>query len=167
VWDWLGSLPLATAALATGVVRRRRSLVGDPLRMSDGQVYEPFRHTVKDPDAWRPDTSPAVLQARFHLLGTRADQRAFHWLFRHVCIVTTPFFVGLPGYRSKLWMTDPATGDYAGLYEWDSFREAQAYVRGLMPILRALSRAGSVSYEIVADTTVEEYLGISSTPAAA
>jgi hypothetical protein len=75
-----------------------------------------------------------------------------------VCIVTTPFFVGVRGFRSKLWMVDPATGDFAGLYEWDDAVSARAYAERLARVLRALSAPGSVSYELVEGLTVEDYL---------
>jgi len=81
-----------------------------------------------------------------------------------VCIVTTPFFVGLPGFRSKLWMVDPATGDFAGLYEWDDATTARAYAEGLSRVLRLLSAPGSVGYELVEGTTVAEYLSRSTQP---
>jgi hypothetical protein len=75
-----------------------------------------------------------------------------------VCIVTTPFFVGLPGFRSKLWMVDPATGDFAGLYEWDDRATAHAYAEGLAKVLRLLSSAGSVSYELTEGVDLDDYL---------
>jgi hypothetical protein len=84
--------------------------------MSDGRAYVPFRHTRKGPAFWSDEQPPAVLQPRFHLGPLPARRRRLHRLFRVVCIITTPFFVGLPGFRSKLWMVDPATGDFAGLY---------------------------------------------------
>ncbi len=49
---------------------------------------------------------PAVLQPRFHLGILTPRRRRLHALFRVVCIVTTPFFVGIRGFRSKLWMVD-------------------------------------------------------------
>ena len=75
-----------------------------------------------------------------------------------MCIVTTPFFVGLPGFRSKLWMVDPETGDFAGLYEWDDAPTARAYAEGLSKVLRLLSVRGSVSYELRTGCSVDEYL---------
>jgi hypothetical protein len=99
-----------------------------------------------------------VLQPRFHLAVLPARRRRLHALFRVVCIVTTPFFVGLPGFRSKLWMVDPATGDFAGLYEWNDAEGAVAYAEGLARVLRMLSTRGSVTYEVVPDLTVAAYL---------
>jgi hypothetical protein len=87
----------------------------------------------------------------------RAGQPLRFWVFERVCILTTPFFVGLAGFRSKLWMVDRSTGDFAGLYQWDGQADAIAYAEGLSKILRALSVRGSVGYEVVPGT-VDDYL---------
>ncbi|MGD9705852.1 MAG: hypothetical protein AB7Q42_23780 [Acidimicrobiia bacterium] len=156
---WVRSFPTAARDLLT---RRTHSArgghIGQELRMSDGRTYTAFRRTVKDPDAWSTSSPPAVLQPRFHLgvLGPR--RRWARALFRVTCIVTTPLFVGLKGFRSKMWLEDPETGDYAGLYEWDDAELAQSYAEGLARVLRRLSTDGSVSYEIVPGMTVLEYL---------
>jgi hypothetical protein len=158
VLAWIASVPAATVALAGGTIRRRQDRVGVPLTMSDGRVFVPFRETTKDPARWRRDDDPAVLQPRFHLRYMGPRRRVMHAIFRRVCIVTTPFFVGIDGFRSKLWMVDASTGDFAGLYEWDSADGAKAYAEGLARVLRLLSVRGSVSYELVANRTVEQYL---------
>lgn len=156
---WVRSVPAAARLLVSGRIRLRHEHVGVPLTMSDGRTYTPFRETVRDPATWAQSGRPAVLQPRFRLRGMDARHRWRHALFRRVCIVTTPFFVGIRGFRSKLWMVDPTTGDFAGLYEWDDADGARAYAEGLGRVLRALSVPGSVDYELVADTTVDEYLG--------
>ncbi len=51
------------------------------------------------------------------------------------------------------------TGDFAGLYEWDDAATAEAYAEGLAKVLRLLSSRGSVTYELVGNSTVDEYLG--------
>ena len=110
--------------------------------MSDGRTYVPFRETTVETP--RPATAvPTVLQPRFRLRGVgRRPDGLRHRLFRRCCIVTTPFFVGVGGFRSKLWMYDPATGDYAGLYDWDDPRRARAYAEGLGAVLRIVSVPG-------------------------
>jgi len=155
---WIRSVPRALRDLLCGAIRRRHQQLGRPLVMSDGRTFVPFRETIKDADGWNITASGAVLQARFHLraMGPKAHVR--HAIFRRLCIVTTPFFVGVTGFRSKLWLVDPASGDFAGLYEWDSAEGARAYAEGLVRVLRLLSEPGSVSYEVVAGLTVAEYL---------
>ena len=82
-----------------------------------------------------------------------------HAPFRVVCIITTPFFVGIRGFRSKLWMVDPETADFAGLYEWD---DADTAI-GLMPMAWRGScapcrHAARWTYELIENSTVAEYL---------
>lgn len=156
---WARSLPAAASAILRGEIHHAHEHLGTYTPMSDGRTFVPFRHTVSS--APRPGASasrPAVLQARFRLTPLPAHRHLLHALFRVVCIVTTPFFVGLPGFRSKLWMVDPWTGEFAGLYQWDSEEAAAGYERGLVRILERLSTPGSVSSELVPDTTVDEYL---------
>jgi hypothetical protein len=126
--------------------------------MSDGRTFVPFRETVRLRTDGDDAVAPAVLVPRFHLRGFDPDRRVLHALFRRVCVVTTPFFVGLRGFRSKLWMVDPATGDFAGLYEWAGADDAGAYAEGLCRVLELLSVKGSVSYELVPDSTVDNYV---------
>jgi len=156
---WIRSIPAAVSDLLGGTTRCVAERVGMTLRTSDGRTYVPFRHTRKDASRWSTSSSPAVLQPRFHLTVLAPRRTRLHQLFRVLCIITTPFFVGLPGFRSKLWMVDPATGDFAGLYEWDDAVTARAYAEGLAKVLRLVATTGSVSYELVEAASVGEYLG--------
>src|SRR5690349_9733911 len=40
-----------------------------------------------------------------------------------------PVFAAMPGLRSKIWLADPATGTYGGVYIWTD-RESMAAYRG-------------------------------------
>jgi hypothetical protein len=126
--------------------------------MTDGRTYVPFRNTRKNESRWSAGGVAAILHPRFHLTVLSPRRRRLHAVFRAVCIVTTPFFVGLPGFRSKLWMVDPVTGDFAGLYEWDDVESARAYAERLTPVLRMLARPGSVTYELVTEPSLDAYL---------
>jgi hypothetical protein len=57
----------------------------------------------------------------------------------------------------KLWMVDPQTADYAGLYSWRSAEEAETYGRYITSVLRPLSRRGSIGYRVLPNT-LEDYL---------
>ena len=134
---------------------RPHGRVARRVRLDDDGVFAVFRETTV---AGLPIERPAVLAVRFHLRATRARHRRFHRLFQRVCILTTPFFVRTPGYRTKLWAFDAQTGDYAGVYQWDGAERADAYARSLVPILRALSRRGSVSDRIYAGERLNDHL---------
>jgi hypothetical protein len=36
-------------------------------------------------------------------------------------------FLGLPGFRSKLWLVNQQSSDFGGIYEWDSVQDAYNY----------------------------------------
>lgn len=65
-------------------------------------------------------------------------------------------FGAMPGFRSRLWAVNPATRDYAGRYEWHDDDRALDYATGLLGGLGLISRAGSVTCELVSGFTVEE-----------
>jgi hypothetical protein len=134
---------------------RPRARRGTRVRLDSGGVFEVFRETTV---AGLPVERPAVLAVRFHLRAMGPRQRRLHRLFQRVCILTTPFFVRTPGYRTRLWAHDAQTGDYAGVYQWDGADRAEAYAHSLAPILRALSRRGSVSYRIYAGERLDDHL---------
>jgi hypothetical protein len=79
-------------------------------------------------------------------------------LFERGCIVNTMLFAGFDGYAVKLWMVDPETSDYAGLYSWSSAAEADRYGSYITNVLRPLSRAGSLGYAVLPATELESYL---------
>ena len=65
-------------------------------------------------------------------------------------LLPVPFFVGLPGFRSKLWMLNEASGDFQGIYEWDSVEHAKNYADSFaMKFMTMRSARGSVSYMIL------------------
>jgi len=80
--------------------------------------------------------------------------------------VNTVLFAGFDGYLVKLWMVNPTTADYAGLYSWSSIEDAERYGRYITAILRPFSRRGSVAYQVLPEWTLEDYLGRSGDPSA-
>ena len=155
--DWLGSVTAACCLVVTGSIRLRHDRLGSGVVTSDDRCFTPFRETVKSPDLWT-GRDPAVLVQRFRLRAMQPGSHVRHAIFRRVCIVMTPLFVGVRGFRSKLWMYDAATGEYARLYEWDDVDSAQAYAEGLCEVVRLLPVPGSVSYELIEGCTVDVYL---------
>lgn len=150
---------LRSALVFPGLVTRRRLHMrrtheGATVRMLDEPRYLVFRETVLDVE---PEVGGAVLLVGFHL---RRLGRAplLHWLFQRVCIMTTPFWAGVPGFHAKLWLVDPKTFDYGGIYEWRSAEDADRYVARLAPLLRRLSTPGSVWHVTEAPRTLTGYL---------
>jgi hypothetical protein len=73
-------------------------------------------------------------------------------------LLTTPFWSGLPGFSVKLWMVDPETKRYLGIYDWRGADQAQRYVDALIRVLQPLSTRGSVWYRLIPNTELEPHL---------
>ena len=120
-----------------------RERVGKTISLPDGTTATIFRevHVAAGPgQAARPG---AQFHVRFHLAGMApALNKVFSWL-------PVPFFVGLPGFRSKLWLLDEATGDFHGLYQWETPVAAERYAHSFaLRFMTARSVPGSLSYTI-------------------
>jgi hypothetical protein len=123
--------------------------------LPNGRRFEVFRQTRCDGE---PQGGDVTLAVWFHLRGMPPGSRFRRWLFERESILNTILYAGAPGYRTKLWMVDPETCDYAGLYAWYGADAAAAYGRYISRILRPLSRPGSVGFEVVTDRPLDAYL---------
>lgn len=110
----------------------------------DNQEFRVYRETLLEKEG-RPE---AVLKIRY-----RPSQTPFVWrlknrLMRKVAGLSTPFFAGWPGFRSRLWAVDEAAGEFLDVYEWDSVEAAEDFARELRSMLRSVSEPGSVMYQV-------------------
>ncbi len=114
-----------------------------------------FRESIRDGDS---GSGTVTLAVWFHLRGIPAGSRVRRYLFERCCLLNTLLFAGFDGYRVKLWMVNPQTADYAGLYSWHSVEEADTYADYITAILTPLSKPGSVGYRVLPDIRLEDYL---------
>jgi hypothetical protein len=130
--------------LVTGRLVSPKRLLGRRLGFADQTTSFVFSETaIRDGDP----RDPAVLVVQFRLRAL-GRSRLLHAVFRRECILHTPLFAGFPGFWSKLWISDPATGTYRGLYEWDGAEPAVDYADHLVRLLTPLSTRGSVRYHV-------------------
>jgi len=139
----LSSLVGTIRLVLRGRVHFPRKRLGQPLIL-DGEKWIIFRQVVIDPGPGQPAQPGAVFRPRFHLRGMSARANMlFSWL-------PVPFFIGLPGLRSKLWLYDPISGDFSGWYEWDSVEDAERYSRSFaVAFMTRRSLPGSVSFQVL------------------
>ena len=142
-----------------GQLRSPRDRVGDVIITDTGQSFTVYRETtvqLSNPEQTR---EGAVLVFQFHL-WFMPDMLApvVTRIFEPLSIITTPFFVGLSGFRTKLWLFDRETGDYEGIYLWESAVAAEQYATALRRAMKVFARPGSISYKIVPDTNLDSYL---------
>jgi hypothetical protein len=130
-----------------------RNRLGKSYEIDQGGIYKVFRDSVADFKI----KEPTVLVVGFRLKVISSNP-VMHWLFQRVCILTTPFWSGFTGFRVKLWMVNPETKDYLGIYQWDGGKNTKVYVTALEKVLKPLSTPKSVWYEIVPKQNLEPYL---------
>lgn len=108
-----------------------------------GETFAAFRKVDVDPAAEQPARPGAIFQVRFRFknLSTAANRR--------LSLVPIPLIVAQPGFRSKTWLLGRQSGDFIGLYEFDTVEEAEAY-RDSLPLrmMRRRAAEGSLSHKI-------------------
>lgn len=150
----------ARSAWHTAVLGARRWLrlspehVGLWLHFADGTRGRVYRETVNRGPR---HSQPSLLVVAFRLRGV-GHSRVAHRLFRAESLLNTPLFAGFPGFRSKLWLTDPVSAIYRGVYEWDGPEQATAYAQTLVKLLALVSVPGSVTFHVEPDVTPQAVL---------
>jgi len=129
--------------LIAGRVHFPRQRIGETLEL-DGEQWSIFRQAVVDPLPGQPQIPGAIFRPRFHVAGMSTRMNILFSL------LPIPFFIGLPGFRSKLWLVHEKTGDFAGYYEWDTIEDAENYRRSFAAnFMTRRSVPGSVSFRII------------------
>ena len=146
--------------LRSGNIRNPENRLGNLYQIDQGGTYRIFRETMRTPDD-SGSTGVLVVGFRLRLIGSNP---ACHWIFQRVCLLTTPFWIGIRGFRVKLWMVEPGTKDYLGIYSWAGADHARRYVEALLRVLRVVSTRDSVWYEQYPEEDLDSFLQERATP---
>jgi len=112
--------------------------------MSDGQKFKVFRQVIIKPRKRHSAHPQALFKVRFIVENMSMKQNI---RFSRIPI---PFFVGLPGFRSKLWTFNEETGYFQGIYVWDTSKHAKKYSTSFaMKFMTRRSKQGSVSSSLL------------------
>ena len=109
-----------------------------------GETFAAFRKVDVDPAAERPSPPGAIFQVRFRFKNLSAAAN------RRLSLIPVPLIVAQPGFRSKTWFLGQQTGDFIGLYEFDTAEEAETYW-GSLPLRMMKRRAapGSLTHKVI------------------
>jgi hypothetical protein len=130
--------------LITGRLRFPRQRVGQTIEL-DGEPWRIFREAGVSPRGGDPAAPEAIFRPRFHVARMSVRQNIFFSLLPMWLIF------GMTGFRSKLWLVNPQTGDFSGLYTWNTLEDAENYQRS--PAGRFMTNRsvpGSVSFQVIA-----------------
>jgi hypothetical protein len=118
--------------------------IGETITMDDGRKFMVFRQAVVDRRDGKRMRPGARFIVRFHLANmSPAMNKPFS-------LIPMPFCIGVPGFRSKLWTLDVASGDFQGVYEFETGKDAENYAGSFaVTFMTRRSVPGSVSYRIL------------------
>ncbi len=130
--------------LLSGRLHFPKERVDETFTLGDDQVFMIFRQVIVNRPKGEPPMPGALFRVRFRVADMTPDQN------KRFSILPIPFFIGLPGFRSKLWMHDHATGESQGVYQWDTVDNAQNYANSFaMKFMTRRAESGSISHEVV------------------
>jgi len=132
--------------------------LGTALVLEDGTRFEVYRETALRKRGDAAGDAGVVLAFGFSAPGpeTGAGLRAL--LAEPAANVATPFFVGLTGFRRKLWLAGEKRGEFLELYEWETEADADRFVRVMRSLLGAVDLADAATFEVVEADSVDDYV---------
>ena len=110
----------SSALLLNGRAKFSRERVGQTLITENGRQFKILREVKIKPKPHQPDLPNSVFRVWFRTKAAPQNTiRLSH--------LTTLGFLGMPGFRSKLWLYDDTRGEFGGIYEWDTIEDADNY----------------------------------------
>jgi len=111
--------------------------------VDEGEDFEIFRHMTLDPNKDQPEKPGAIFKVRFQFASMSPEMNI------RTSLIPIPFIVAQPGFRSKMWMLGQETGEFQGIYEWDTVTSAENYWTSFpMKLMKRRAVLESLSYEI-------------------
>lgn len=126
-----------------------REKIGKVIVTEDNEEFVIFREDKVNAKI----DKPAVFKVKFLLSGMEPKNNIrFSWL-------PVPFFIGLPGFKAKVWTLNYKNNYFQGIYEWKNQGYAEKYSKSFAyKFMSSRSMQGTVSFEIIPNSTLEEYL---------
>jgi hypothetical protein len=139
--DPFSSIVRATYLLLQGRIHFPKDRLGEIV--DDGEEFEVFRHMTLDPGNDQPEKPGAIFKVRFQFASMSPEMNI------KTSLIPIPFIVAQPGFRSKTWLLGRESGEFQGIYEWDTVASAEAYWTSFpMKLMKKRAVPDSLSYEI-------------------
>ena len=97
-----------------------RDRVGKTILREDGQQFTIFREVRMKTKMNQPEIPGGVFRVWFSTRAAPENTVRLSYL-------TLFGFLGMSGFRSKLWLRNENTGEFGGIYEWDTVQDADSY----------------------------------------
>ena len=147
------ALAVAVGRLLSGRIRFPKDRIGKLLVMENGEEYSIFSDVQVTSSNSLSAESRTVLKVRFKF------DRYPDAVNRRIFLIFTPLITGMPGFQRKIWTFCEKSSNYLGIYQFESMELAEEYKASLvMWIIEKRCVPGSISYELLSDTSIEDYL---------
>lgn len=138
--------------LFSGRVHFIKVFAGKTITMEDSKRFHVIRDLKIDP-RMKLAKSASVFKVRFKFSGLPLK------INKRLSMFPTPFLIAKPGFLEKIW-TFSEDETFQGIYQFISKEEAEAYPDSfIFKLMTKRAAEGTLSFEIVPDTTLEEYIG--------
>ena len=146
LFKFIGCLARGLLLLCSWRCQFDKSAIHKTIRMRDGLSFRVFRRVaIRAIDKPAPE---ATFIIRFMPKGMSVRANV---VFSYIPMVV---MLGFPGFRSKYWCVDDATGLFQGVYEWQTQADAETYSRSIaLRFIQGRSEPGSVTFSIHAQKT--------------
>jgi hypothetical protein len=135
------SIVRAIYLLLQGRIHFPKDCLGETV--DEGEEFEIFRHMRLDPTKDQPEKPGAIFKVRFRFASMSPEMN------KRTSLIPIPFIVAQPGFRSKMWALGRETGEFQGVYEWDTIASAENYWTSFpMKLMKRRAVPESLSYEI-------------------
>jgi hypothetical protein len=136
----------------TGNVSFPEKYVDSEITLASGKKYTVLQTLHVEVKISSPDDL-AVFKVRFKFddLSIEANKK--------LSMIPAPFLMGIPGFIEKNWVFNNETGDFQGIYQWESLEFAKKYPDSfIFKLMTKRAVPGSLSYEIKPNTEISHYL---------
>jgi len=135
------SIVRAIYLLIQGRIHFPKDRLGDIV--DEGEDFEIFRQMTLDPGEDQMEMPGAVFKVRFRFASLSPKMNI------RTSLIPIPFIVAQPGFRSKMWALGRESGEFQGIYEWDTVTSAENYWTSFpMKLMKRRAVPESLSYEI-------------------
>ena len=132
----------AFALWLNGRFRFERGL-SDLTTKENGESFRAFRKVAVVGNAVSSESPAAIFKVRFAFRNLSPKTN------RILSLIPIPFIAAQPGFRSKTWLLGGSSGDFMGIYEFDTVADAEAYWNSLpLRMMRRRAAVGSLCCRI-------------------
>lgn len=140
--------PIPTILKTIGLYKNNQAAfvwknLGRDVQRENGHTYKIFRQVVIKNEKTDQIPPKGVFYVWFETKANPAKTICMSWM-------TTLFFMGMPGFRSKTWLYDESSKCFGGIYEWDSLEAAYLYQKSFaMGLSKKRSKPGCFTTKVV------------------